>query len=183
VHIVDIHTMRTHEIDTTTYWKHQFKAICSRERLTEFVVIDIDDVDFNFETSRAAAKQKFKMVQVEVARAEDYGRSDKTFIINTHLGEFINYNDTLLGYDLNAITLSEIEDYENSASTKNKLPDVVIARKCFPRVRKTQKKRIWKLKHLDKKAVDENNIWVDKKKSKAAATKRDNEEIRKEKDY
>jgi nonsense-mediated mRNA decay protein 3 len=66
VHIVDVHTMQTHEIDSATYWKHMFKAVCSRERLQEYIVINIDNVDFNFETTRAAARQKFKMVQIEV---------------------------------------------------------------------------------------------------------------------
>lgn len=101
VHIVDVHTMRTHEIDAATYWKHEFKALCSRERLTEFVVLNIDGVDFDVTTSKAAARNKFRMVQVEVQRKDDYGHNDKTFIINTHLGEFINYNDTVLAYDLN----------------------------------------------------------------------------------
>ena len=93
--------MRTHEIDAATYWKHEFKALCSRERLTEFVVINIDAVDFDVTTSRMAAKNKFKMIQVEIARKDDYGSNDKTFIANTHLGEFVNYNDTVLAYDLN----------------------------------------------------------------------------------
>lgn len=62
VHIVDVHTMRTHEIDAATYWKHEFKSLCSRERLTEFVVINIDTVDFDVTTSRAAVKNKFRMV-------------------------------------------------------------------------------------------------------------------------
>lgn len=53
------------------------------------------------------------MVQVEIARKEDFGQNDKTFIVNTHLGEFINFNDTVLGYDLNQITLTELEDYDN----------------------------------------------------------------------
>ena len=73
VHIVDVHTMRTHEIDAATYWKHMFKALCGRERLTEFIVMDVQDVDFDFNTSRAAAKQKFKMVRLEIVRANEYG--------------------------------------------------------------------------------------------------------------
>jgi len=105
VHIVDIHTMRTHELDAATYWKHEFKALCSRERLKEFVVINIDNVDFDVTTSKAAARNKFRMVQLEVARKEDFGQNDTTFIVNTHLGELINYNDTVLAYDLNQITL------------------------------------------------------------------------------
>jgi hypothetical protein len=40
--------------------------------------------------SRAAAKNKFKMVQVEIARKDDFGKNDKTFIVNTHLGEILN---------------------------------------------------------------------------------------------
>lgn len=62
IHIVDIHTMRTHEIDSATYYKNEFKALCSRERLTEFIILNIEDVDFDVTTSRAAAKQKYRMV-------------------------------------------------------------------------------------------------------------------------
>jgi len=48
-----------------------------------------------------------------VARASDYGHNDKTFVVNTHLGEILNYNDTVLGYDLDAINVNELDDLEN----------------------------------------------------------------------
>lgn len=163
VHMVDIHTMQTHEIDAPTYWKHMFKAMCGRERLTEFRIINIEDVEFDVNTSRAAAKQKFAMVRVEVCRADDYGQHDKTFLINTHLGRFIDYNDTVLGYDLNQMTMQELEDYENDSSNKKKLPDIVLVRKCFPKIRKRQNTRIWKLEHLEKEGINDNNIWEGKK--------------------
>lgn len=51
------------------------------------------------------------MVQVEVARKEDYGVNDKTFIVNTHLGEILNFNDTVLGYDLDAMNLADLEEF------------------------------------------------------------------------
>jgi nonsense-mediated mRNA decay protein 3 len=89
LHIVDVHTMRTHEIDATCYYKHEFKSLCSRERMTEFIVLNIEDVDFDVSTSRAAARNKFRMVQVEVARKSEFGKNDTTFIINTHLGEHL----------------------------------------------------------------------------------------------
>ena len=111
IHMVDIHTMQTHEIDGPTYWKHMFRAMCGRERLTEFKVINIEEIDFDVNTSRAAAKQKFNMVRVEICRACDYGEFDKTFLVNTHLGNFITYNDTVLGYDLNQMTMQELEDF------------------------------------------------------------------------
>lgn len=56
VHIVDVHTMRTHEIDSTHYWKYMFKALCSKELLTRFIVLNVEEVDFDVNTSRAAAR-------------------------------------------------------------------------------------------------------------------------------
>jgi nonsense-mediated mRNA decay protein 3 len=60
VHIVDIRTMQTFEIDEKYYWKYEFKALLSRDRLSEFVVINIENVDNDFNSSRAALRQKFR---------------------------------------------------------------------------------------------------------------------------
>jgi len=86
VHVVDIKTMRTHEIASAKYWENSFSALCTRERLCEFIVLNIEDVDFDVTTSRAAARQNFSMVQVELARADEFGTNNRTFIVNTHLG-------------------------------------------------------------------------------------------------
>ena len=56
VHVVDVLTMQTYEIDQVTYWKHQFTGLCSKDRLTEFVVINIENTDFDMNVSRAAAR-------------------------------------------------------------------------------------------------------------------------------
>lgn len=45
VHIVDPKTMHTIEVDKATYWQSPFKAELSRERLSEFVVIGIENID------------------------------------------------------------------------------------------------------------------------------------------
>ena len=34
IHIVDINSMRTFEVDAMAYWKYEFKALLSRERLS-----------------------------------------------------------------------------------------------------------------------------------------------------
>ena len=44
------------------------------------------------------------------------------------------------------------------------MPDLVVVRKCFPKVRKAQKKRIWKLKNLNMEEKGENNIHARKSK-------------------
>ena len=58
------------------YWKTPFKALLTRDRLTEFIVMDIEQIDTNMNDSRAAIKQKFKQVRVEVVRSEDLGVND-----------------------------------------------------------------------------------------------------------
>ena len=100
VHIVDVHTMQTHTIDSIKYWNYMFKAVASRERLTEFIVLNIEETDMEVNVSRAAAKKKYKMVTCEIARQEDFGSNDRTFFVNTFLGNVINPFDTVLGYDL-----------------------------------------------------------------------------------
>lgn len=100
VNILDIKTMQTFEIDKAAYWKDSFKQIMGRDRMTEFVVMNIENMDNDNNSSRAAIRQKFRQVQVELARKEDFGVNDHTIIVNSHLGEILNFNDTVLAYDL-----------------------------------------------------------------------------------
>jgi len=110
-----------------------------------------------------------------LARVEDFGHNDKTFFVKTHLGEVLNYNDHVLGYDLEKINLTEIEDFENNYTKQRALPDVVIVRKTYPRVRRRQKQRIWKLKHFDNVEEEEEEFGGKKK--------RGNEDAKKNRDY
>ena len=148
VHIVDINTMQTYEVDHQTYWKNPFKALLGRDCLKEFVVMDIDNIDTNMNDSRAALRQKFKQVNLQVARESDFGVNDETHFVNCHLGDRINYNDTVLAYDLEYANCQELEDYQHKNKGKD-LPDIVIVKKAYPKYRKKNKKRNWKLKHLD----------------------------------
>lgn len=146
VHIVDIKTMQTHEIDKATYWQTQFSAVLGRDRLSEFIVLNIENIDNDFNTSKAAIRQRFRQIQVEVARKEDFGSNDRTFIVNTHLGEVLNFNDTVLGYDLLQNSIGDLDDYEK---VDKYMPDIVLVKKTYPKFRKRQRNRIWKLKHFD----------------------------------
>ena len=62
VQVVDVFTMRTYEIDQINYWKYSFRALCGRDRLSEFIVLNIENTDYDVNVSRGAAKQRFKMV-------------------------------------------------------------------------------------------------------------------------
>lgn len=97
------------------------------------MVINIDNIDYNVNDSRASIKQKFKMVQVEVQRVEDFGVNNDSFLVSCHLGEVLNFNDTVLGYDLDMINMVELED---NPDLKRDVPPVVLVRKTFPKHRK-----------------------------------------------
>ena len=112
IHIVDIKTMRTFEIDKALYWKHMFTAVLGRDRLSEFIVLNIENMDTDLNSSRAAIRQRFRQVQVEVARKEDFGVNDRTFTVNTHLGEVLNFNDTVLAFDLEKNQISELDEIQ-----------------------------------------------------------------------
>ena len=112
VHILDVKTMQPYEIDRAIYWQHCFKSIMGRDRMREYIVINIENNDNDFNTSRQAIRQKFRQVTVEIARKEDFGVNDKTIIVNTHLGDILNYNDTVLGYDLQNQMLSDIDEFQ-----------------------------------------------------------------------
>jgi len=60
IHVVDIKTMRTYEIDKKHFWKYRFGAACGRDRMTEYVVINIENMDNDLNHSRAAVRNKFR---------------------------------------------------------------------------------------------------------------------------
>lgn len=88
IHILDAFnsqkTIRTYEIDQAQYHNSPFMPLVSRDRLTEFQVINIEaDEDNDFNTSRTALRFKFRFVKVEIRRCSDH----KEFVVNSHLGE------------------------------------------------------------------------------------------------
>jgi hypothetical protein len=70
--------------------------------------------------------------------------------VNCHLGDIINYNDTVLAYDLLQSNNPELDEF--IVNYKNQISDMIVVRKTYPKyLKKQNKERNWKLKHLDKK--------------------------------
>lgn len=117
-----------------------FKAVAGRERLTEFLILSVEELDAqSFNISRATIKNKMKMVQIECCRKDEFGCPDQeTFYIKTHLGEYLNIFNTVLGYDLVNMPLSELDDYRMAYQDKSKhhMPEIVLVKKIYPKVRK-----------------------------------------------
>jgi nonsense-mediated mRNA decay protein 3 len=85
--------------------------------------------------------------------------------MNTHLGHYLHYNDAVLGYDVDKLNMNNVEEYETLNRNKKDLPDVVLVRKTYPRMRAKNKQRYWK---MDKLEMEDENV---KKKTKAQLNK------------
>ena len=85
-------------------------------------------------------------------RQSDFGVNDQTYFVNCHLGDLIDYNDTVLGYDIEQANCTEFEEFITTKRSKYPLPEIIIVKKTLS---KKSIKRIWKLKHLDKKIVED----------------------------
>ena len=67
----------------------------------------------------------------------------------------IDYNDTVLGYDIEQANCTEFKEFESNYKCKYPLPEIIVVKKT--QGKRTQK-RIWKLKHLDKKIADDDDV-------------------------
>ena len=153
------------------YWPRPFMALQSSPRLIPFVVIDIqlEDMDFREKPGSSLAnvkpgKRKGKsensflnskgnnlskghlLASVTVARDSDLGVNDTKFTVLSHLGHLLKPGDSVLGYDITNMNLNDT--YLDDLKSGVELPDVVLIRKQFPKYRKKNAKRNWKLKSL-----------------------------------
>eukprot|EP00924_Labyrinthula_sp_SR-Ha-C_P015731 snap_masked-scaffold_4-processed-gene-8.5-mRNA-1 protein AED:0.00 eAED:0.00 QI:0/-1/0/1/-1/1/1/0/490 len=151
--LLDVQTFEVMDISSMKYYQKPFLSTLSSSLLKEYIVLDVTEVPFD-EVNIPHARQKllntkrgrdepekkkkgFKVVDVEVARASDFGVNDKRFFIRCHLGKWIKVGDSVLGYDLVNTNL-EMECTQ----------DVVLVKKHYPLWRKKNRTRKWKLKKL-----------------------------------
>ncbi|KAJ2819029.1 ribosome-binding protein [Coemansia furcata] len=81
----------------------------------------------------------------------DVGRNDNVIIVRSHLGNLLNFGDTVLGYDLLTANINNT-NFERLSS--DDIPSVVLVKKSYPERRRKRKQRNWKLKTLNKDEGD-----------------------------
>ncbi|XP_050908083.1 uncharacterized protein LOC127121673 [Lathyrus oleraceus] len=118
-------------LDGDTYWREPFKSLLTRKDLVEYVVLNIGKVYFEV----AIHGRKFGLANAEVARVKDLGKNDTRFNIKTHLGDILNRDDHVLGYDL-----CEAKCSDSGIELKEHIGDGVILMKKISK-EKWQKRR------------------------------------------
>ena len=171
LHLIDPVTLRTAELSAERYWsthptvqgatqghhKNTLKAkggsfsgaaskaafgsggfppLSTVKELVQFYVIDIEEHHIQ--------SNQFQLSTVCVGRMSD----NQMFSVKSHLGHILHPGDTVECYDL---TNQNFNNDDFGLLKNEKIPDVIIIRKMYP---KKQKKRGWNLKRLN--TVDQN---------------------------
>ncbi|CAJ2512226.1 Uu.00g052410.m01.CDS01 [Anthostomella pinea] len=143
VNLLDPNTLQTADVSGPVYWRAPFNALADTNDLVEFIVMDCEPL--------GAAKGKWILAEVQLARASDLGVNDKTYFARTHLGGLLHAGDSVLGYMLTGTNFNDphYEAIEQSNTYSSRIPDVVVVKKHYPN-RRRNRKRQWKVKRMAK---------------------------------
>jgi nonsense-mediated mRNA decay protein 3 len=159
LYFLDPFTLQIGELsEPARYWAYGFKSISSRNSLIEYMIIDIDIIQY---------KGKYALAEATVAKVDTMGTNNKTYFTVTHLGNILNVGDTVLGYDLENSNFND----SDITSMKNRVvrSEVILVKKHYPR---KMRPRHWKLGNLEIDTGDNKD-----KKSKLRTAERENEEF------
>lgn len=149
IHLMDVATGQIAELNSTVYWRHPFDAICNPKQLTEYIVMDIELIQFKdrkFFPGQGRISNKHVIADVWIVKAAELGINDNPVHTRTHLGHILKPGDSVLGY---ALRDSNINDANFEAIDKDLVPDVVLVKKHYGYDKTARRRnRIWKLKRL-----------------------------------
>jgi nonsense-mediated mRNA decay protein 3 len=94
LHFIDPVTLATAELQTKLYWAEPFRALCSKNRLVPFVVLDVQPLrtEAALDAMRSC-RGKFKLVEATVARPRDVGDAERSYTVVSHLGNLLQAGD------------------------------------------------------------------------------------------
>ncbi|KAG6429430.1 hypothetical protein SASPL_107481 [Salvia splendens] len=146
--LLDPRTLRQCFLDAEQYWRSSFKALLSSRQLTEYMIIDMEEV----RSEENVGGSRYVLADAHVARVSDLGKNDRHFIVRTHLGHLLSCGDYALGYDLYSANSNDFE----LDKYRGVIPDVILIKKSYEekRQQRQRKSRSWKLKSLNMEVDD-----------------------------
>jgi len=162
LHFVDPVSLKLIDVPASLYWRYPFQALMSANQLIEFIVIDIEHADTDVQRSgrkvepkdrnpmalqnkQTKFNDKLGLAEVTLARESDMGSNDHTIRCLTHLGNFINAGDHVLGYDVQNANFPELKDKQRKA-----LPEAIIVKKFYPK-KKSCKETKLEVENIEKR--------------------------------
>lgn len=146
IQFIDPVNMKTIEMNGMQYFQHEddMTFIPAKGNLSKFTIFDIEPLPALNNGNQFS--NKLKLARAEIARESDW----QQFEVKTFMGDVLKEGNTVEGYDLTSLNFS---GYADDSSILKSLPDVILMRKVYDQS-KSMKKRIFKLKHLDKENAD-----------------------------
>jgi len=143
IYFIDPFTLQVGEIaDPTRYWAHSFRPISTRERLVEFVVLDIDIIGSHGRHNNG----KYALAEATVVKAQTMDKSSKSYITYTHLGNILNVGDSVYGYDLENANFNDADIAP--MKSRQVRSEIILVKKAYPLRRQKTRQRHWKLAQL-----------------------------------
>lgn len=134
IRLMDVISFQCNDLKSTNFWKNPFNVFASKDRLVEFVVLDIED----------KGNRKW---DIEVAKSDSERFGEVTQKVWSHFGKHVNCGDIVLGYDL-----ASMVEHEWDEGLLQNIPDVILVGKKREESKRKTKKR---LPGLDGKEVSE----------------------------
>lgn len=169
IHFLDPQTLKRVDLNAQQYFHYEpdIQLVTLHNRGAEFLVQSFEKIskptNLN-ESQLSSITNTFidKLAEVVVSRVSDW----QLFTLKTHLGEHLRVGQSLIGYDVQSMNITEdIQSMPN-------VPDVILVKKM--KEKKSGSSRIWKLRRLDIDGVmvDEN---YSQKKNKKEQIKNEDE--------
>ena len=133
------------EISSTMYYKKPFGTLCTSKKLVEFIVMEIDDAKVTQFKGQGQLSKRHQVKEVWVEKASELGEG-KQFFCYTHLGHLLSHGDSVLGFDVRNSNLND-ENFDKLRDVD--IPDVVLVKKIYADKATRNRRRRWKLKHLN----------------------------------
>jgi len=149
VHLIDPNTCQFVDITATTYFKMPFLSLCRQRDLTEYTVINIEPIhqkDRQSFSGQGKVSQKHVLADCWVTKTSELGMDDNAIHCRTYMGHVLNIGDSVLGLDLKN---SNVNNPELEKLPTDKIPDVVLVKKHYADKALRNRKRRWKLKHME----------------------------------
>lgn len=149
IHFVDPNSLQTADIAAAAYWREPFAALASSRALQEFYVMDVEPT--YAPGTGPGAGGRHLLVDVQLVKASEFGRSAQTVFTRSHLGHVLKPGDVVLAYDVATANFNNADyDAALAASRLDGVADVVIVRKSYAHLRRQGVPRRWRLKEMDK---------------------------------
>lgn len=135
IYLINPMTLKSAIMSATIYFRQPFISITNSKKLTEYMVMDVEQLDKTTIDQSAEPDSegggKYSLADVWLVRSSEIGMNDSEIHCRTHLGHLLSPGDSVMGFDLANANLNnaEFDDYQQDQG--DRAPDVILMKKHY----------------------------------------------------